>query len=356
MISYAKSFHKQSLMNIWKNAFPNDSDAFVNFYFENKYSEKNTLLFFKKSKIASCLQMLPYKMTYYKHFINTSYISGAATHSQHRSKGFMSQLLIHALEEMKKRGNVITTLIPQEPWLIDFYKRFGYTPCFEYQSTTIKPDDYPHFPDEMVFKPLELADLHPAYLLYQNHFMRQNTCIQKSITDFLIMVQACQKFDENVYVLINNGETVGVCFCFLSDGKVILKDCITKNANYRQYFLSKLIENSSKNGATRWEELNGVMGMARILDVHKLLTLFAKSNLQAKFTVKINDQYIAENNLTLAVSHGKISRVTCDFPTVDFDLSIQKLTRLLLGYQTEILGEKYAVFPQQHPYMSLMLE
>ena len=364
MISYADDSQKQALIPIWKAAFPNDSDAFVDFYFEKKYRSDNTLLLFKDNKIVSCLQMLPYKMTYYKHFINTAYISGAATLPDCQNQGLMQTLLAHALGEMKKKGNFLTTLIPQTPRLIDFYKKFGYTPCFEYQLTAINPNDYPQFPDKIRFKEFELSDTRLAYLLYNRYLIRKNMCIQKSITDFAVMAQVCQNFDGNVYVLLDKGEMVGVCFCAFSNGMVLLKDCFCA-ADYRQYFLSKLTQRfnsqiifaSSSRSAETMPTWVSTQGMARILDAPKLLTLFAKAYPQAEFTLKIEDEYILENNLRLIVSHGEVRKDTAqDAATVDFELSIEQLTQLLLGYRTASLEGKYAVFPQQHPYMSLMLE
>jgi predicted acetyltransferase len=361
MITYAADNQKQDIIASWKTAFPSDSEAFVNFYFEKKYRNKNSLLYFKDDKIASCLQMLPYKMTYYEHLINTSYISGAMTLPQYRNQGLMKCLFVHAFKEMKKRKNTLTTLIPQNPWLIAFYKHLGYTPCFEYELTPINPDDYPLFPDKMRFKEFQPADLKRAYGCYRKYFEKQNVCVQKSLVDFAIMAEECQRFEGNVYVLIDKGETVGVCFCFFTKRKIILKDCIANNEFYRQYFLSKLIQQFKaqfntleiaevKQGLAPTHEI----GMARILDAHKLLQLFAKSHPHLNFSAKINDKHIAENNLTFVLSNGTvIVRLT---NTADFELSIGKLTQLLLGYQISSLEEKYAIFPQQHPYMSLMLE
>ena len=367
MIVYAPDHRKQEVINLWKTAFPADSEAFVAFYFERKYLKKNTLLYLKNEKTASCLQMLPYEMTYYEHVIRTSYISGAATLPEYRNQGLMGNLLLRAFVEMKKRKHVLTTLIPQEPWLTDFYKKFGYTPCFEQELTAVNANDYPHFPDRMRFKALELADFKNAYNFYKNYFAKQNLCIQKSFSDFSVMVAACQLFEGDVYLLINKGETVGLCFCFFADGKVVLKDCITRDADYEQYFFSKLTRKfgnqaiflcSPKSSPSLIPSKEGnsspAGAMARILDAPKLLTLFAQAQPQLQFSIKIADPCIWENNCTFAVSNGKITKIASQ--TVDFEVSIEELTQLLLGYQMALSGDKYTIFPLQHPYMSLMLE
>jgi len=359
MITYATDNQKQNLIDCWKTAFPADSEAFVDFYFEKKYQNENTLLYLKDDEIAASLQMLPYKMSYYKRSINTSYISGAMTMPQYRNQGLMKDLLIHAFGAMRKRGDVLTMLIPQEPWLIDYYKKMGYTSCFEYELTEINPNDYPQFPDKMRFKEFELADFKGAYEFYKRYLAGQNLCVQKSQTDFSIMVEECQNFEGNVYALVDKGNTVGLCFCFCSKGKVILKDCIAENENYRQYFLSKLTQKFKNQSIFLYspvvESSNAVvLGMARIVNVFKLMQLFAKVHPHLEFSVKVGDEHLLENNVTLSVSNGRVTIITSQI--VDFELTIEKLTQILLGYHISSLEEKYAIFPQQHPYMSLMLE
>jgi predicted acetyltransferase len=358
MITYAADNQKQNIIDCWKTAFPNDSEAFVNFYFEKKYKNENTLLYFKDD-LAASLQMLPYKMSYYKHRINTAYISGAMTLPQYRNRGLMGNLLIHAFGEMRKRGDILTTLIPQEPWLIGFYKKFGYTPCFEYELTAINSNDYPKSPDKMQFKEYEHTDFENVYRFHKRYFSEQNLCIQKSQADFSIMIEECQTFEGNVYLLIDKAETVGLCFCFSSNGKIILKDCIAKDENYRYYFLSKLMQKFGNQPVFLYSPVaeaskSEVLGMARIIDAPKLMTLFAKAHPHLEFSVKIEDGSILENNITLSVSNGKVAVINSQ--TVDFELSIEKLTQLLLGFRISSLEGKYAIFPQQHPYMSLMLE
>jgi len=359
MIAYAADAHKQALMNIWKTAFPADSDAFVDFYFEKKYCKENTLLLFKDDEIASCLQMLPYKMTYYKERIDTAYISGAATVPAYQNQGLMQNLLAHSFVEMRKRGEAVTTLIPQTHTLIDFYKKMGYAPCFDYKIIPVNFEEYLISSDKMLFKEFEPADLHAAYSFYKRHFHRKNICIQKTPVDFSIMVQACQKFDGEVYVLKDRGEVMGLCFCFFDNGKIIVKDRITETKYYKEYFFSKLMQKYNNqpifmHAFASHSHPSELLGMARIVNVKKILKIFAQTYPRAAFIIKINDEHVLRNNVTMVVSHGRI--VETESQTVDFEVSIGELTQLLLGYQTKILGEKYAVFPQLHPYMSLMLE
>ena len=356
---YAADKQKQAVMDSWRIAFPTDSEAFVQFYFEKIYRNENTLLYLEEDKVVSCLQMLPHKITYGNKLINASYISGAATLPEYKNQGLMGKLLTHSFGEMKLRGEDISILIPQEPWLIDFYSKRGYSSCFEYELTGIHPDDYPSFPDKMQVKALEFCDLKYVYNFYKKHFAIQNLCVQKSRTAFSIMVEECQLFEGNVYVLINKEAIVGLCFCFCSGGKVILKDCITKNKDYQTYFLSKLTRKFKNQSIFLYSPVSNpdnavFLGMVRIIDAYKILKLFSQSNPHLSFSVKVNDGYIPENNKTFFASDGEVSESTSG--KTDFQVSIKRLAQLLFGFRISSLKEKYHIFPPQHPYMSLMLE
>ncbi|MCL2131262.1 MAG: GNAT family N-acetyltransferase [Lentimicrobiaceae bacterium] len=361
MIAYAAENQKQNVINCWKTAFPNDSEPFVKFYFEKKYRNEDTLLYFKDEKMAASLQMLPYKMTYYGHFINTSYISGAATVPQCQNQGLMKKLLVHAFKEMKKRGDVLTTLIPQEPWLIDYYKKFAYVPCFAYELSLIDKTVRFQSANNLILRKLQTSDLQKSYLFYKKHFEAQNLCVQKSYGDFAVMVEECQLFEGNVYLLENEAELCGLCFCFFTNEKTVLKDCIAKNEDYQQYFLSKLAQKFNNQSVFLYspvsQRINSVfLGMARIIDAPKMLALFAQAHPHLEFSVKITDDYISENNVAFFISNGTCKDVACSVSAVDFELPVEKLTQLLLGCQISSLEGKYAVFPEQYPYMSLMLE
>ena len=129
MIKFAEKNQKQEIINIWKTSFPDDTPEFVEMYFAQKYKEENTLIYMVENKVVSCLQMLPYEITFYNHICKMSYICGAATLPDYQNKGIMGKLLSKSFLEMKNRGDIFTVLIPQELWLIEYYQKYGYALC-----------------------------------------------------------------------------------------------------------------------------------------------------------------------------------------------------------------------------------
>ena len=126
MISLAKDkLSRLEVIRLWKDCFE-DTEEFIQLYFERKYKGENTLLYrIVEGEALGALQMLPYPMTYAGSCIDISYISGACTIAKARNEGIMKRLLLRAFEEMGKRNVVMSTLIPQEAWLFDYYRRLG---------------------------------------------------------------------------------------------------------------------------------------------------------------------------------------------------------------------------------------
>lgn len=75
-------------------------------------------------------------MTFEGEDIHTAYISGACTHPDYRNRGVMHELLSQAFARMLHNNVALSTLIPAEPWLFDYYARSGYAPVFRYAEET----------------------------------------------------------------------------------------------------------------------------------------------------------------------------------------------------------------------------
>ncbi|KAA6317809.1 hypothetical protein EZS27_032093, partial [termite gut metagenome] len=111
-----------------------DAEDFVDMYFRLRYRGKRNLYIQKDNKIISALQMISYPMTSCGTTIQTSYISGACTHPDYRKKGVMHKLLFQAFARMYSEGVLISTLIPEQPRLVDYYGCMGYVSVFNYSK------------------------------------------------------------------------------------------------------------------------------------------------------------------------------------------------------------------------------
>lgn len=127
---------KEQVKALWKVCF-DDSEEFVEMYFRLRYKTEVNVAIKSGDEVISALQMLPYPMTFGGETVQTSYISGACTHPDFRSKGVMRELLSQSFARMLRNGVHFSTLIPAEPWLFDYYARMGYASVFKYSTKEI---------------------------------------------------------------------------------------------------------------------------------------------------------------------------------------------------------------------------
>lgn len=67
-------------------------------------------------------------------------VAGVATWPEYRRQGLVAKLLVHALEQMKNKGQSISFL---HPFAFAFYRKFGWETYTEYKSYTIRTDQLP---------------------------------------------------------------------------------------------------------------------------------------------------------------------------------------------------------------------
>ena len=166
-------------MELWHRCFE-DTDEFIRFYFERKYSDANSLIYEENGKALSALQMLPYPMRWENVTVDTSYISGACTLPDVRNRGFMTLLLQNALQEMYDRGIAFSTLIPAEDWLFGYYAGQGYVTVFDYALHTYTPANQT-IPNTLSLTTSDRFDANFARNLFpyfDQEMSKRNYCIQ----------------------------------------------------------------------------------------------------------------------------------------------------------------------------------
>jgi predicted acetyltransferase len=99
-----------------------------------------------------------------------------------------------------------------------------------------------------------------------------------------------------------------------------------------------------------------LIGMARIIDAEKLLSIFAKKYPQKHFSVILDDEMMQRNNDKFTVSNG-LAAENENLAEPVLHLNIRKLTQLLFGYHTSKEDNPLRMlFPEKRAQMNFMLE
>ncbi len=260
-----------------------DPDNYMEVYFSYKYRNENTLLYINDGKAVSSLQMLPYNFTFCGSEIPIIYLSGVCTLPSYRGRGYSSKLLIKSFEVAAERNIPLILLVPQEDWLFNFYEKLGFAQTFDSGKEKL-PSINRLIEDSC-------NNLSSAYNKFDALYRFKDMTVQKSFDDFKAIVDEARLFN----------------------------------------FPPKM----------------NLPGMARIINVETLLTLFAAKYPGASFSTAVNDKFIEKNNRTFTVSDGAIA----------IDVNVGDMSQLLMGYHASERNEPLnTIFPEKTPQMNYMLE
>ena len=224
---------------MWKLCFPDDTDEFVDFYFEKVYKNDETLLLLENDIPVAFLQMIPYPVKIGQAIQLGGYISGAMTHPDFRKKGYMEKLLNASFSEMQKKGYHYSFLIPQQDRLSQFYSKYGYEKAFPCFADTIadiseeKPDSiYLRDKEIRTYQSIEEIDLNDFYIIYSRFLTDKPNVVLKTKNHLKNILS--DAFLDGGFLLANDW---GFAFVFVREDKVEMKEAYYQDEEIEQVFL-----------------------------------------------------------------------------------------------------------------------
>lgn len=335
---------REKIKELWKRCF-HDSEEFTELYFRLRYNEDVNIALLNGKEVIAALQMLPYPMTFGGTEIPTAYISGACTHPDFRNRGAMRELLTEAFARMLRGGKALSTLIPAEPWLFDYYARSGYAPVFRYTEKRFSAAETPAADTAFT---LEVSDAYSEKSYYYlNRKLRERPCrLQHTPADFRV-VMADLRLSRGfigtlnreggitalavAYPLEEGGWRIGEIVSDTPEAETLLLELICRRL--RVSFLQVLTPPLPGNSRP--------LGMARIIHAETMLGLYAAAHPEVKLSLHITDEQVSANNGYHYLNNGTYMKSDKPLPGSHLALTIGELTE-------KILAESGA-------YMSLML-
>ena len=278
---------------LWKLCF-GDSDDFIRFYFDAKYSDENTFAIYENDKMVSVLQAIPYQIHTLGQTYNAAYISGACTHPEYRNRGYMSRLLQQTLQTLYEQNVPLTFLIPQEEWLCKYYAQFGF-------SSNLNRSEMVHathsFSNEYEVLSVQKKLYENVLNSYRKYAVKTN-CVLHDSTDFLNNLIEVELSGGEILAISNEDEIQA--FALLREttleifGELKYTDsfcayCKRKVMPYRTI----LTQNSGKKVPH---------GMIRIVCTEPIIEAFTKINSQQFPNISLRDNEIVANNKTITLS------------------------------------------------------
>lgn len=112
MIRYLKDNEKDRSETLYREAFPEDKDAFVKYYYSYVTKDNHILVLEQEDEICSMLHLNPYRLSVNGTAVDAYYYVAVATKAECRHQGMMRKLLVKSLNDICGEGHPFTYLMP----------------------------------------------------------------------------------------------------------------------------------------------------------------------------------------------------------------------------------------------------
>lgn len=136
VIRYLSDSEKDRTKPLWERIFAEDSDRFLDYYYEVKTADNEILVLERDGEILSMLQLNPYRLQLGAAQVEAAYVIAVATDGRYRHQGMMARLLRRAMQDRQEKEQPFLFLMPAAEAI---YRPFGFRFIYRQQSMTGVP-------------------------------------------------------------------------------------------------------------------------------------------------------------------------------------------------------------------------
>lgn len=346
-IRFAREYEQNNIMEIWKYCF-NDGSKFINYYFNNKYKNYNTIVVEEEANIVSSLQLNQYKIKLNNKEHNISYIVGVSTLPEARGRGYMKYIMSFTLNELYKKEQLISILMP-----IDYrlYRKYGYEHCYDQIEYEINIEDLRGFKSSGSLVKANLTHINEMINIENTFLQNLNGMVVRDESYYKNLFKEVESEDGHIYIHKTN-ESDGYIIYFINEDNIFVRELYYKNINALKGMLKFIYNHNTQcktvnimspvddkirfvlsNPKTATMKLKPFM-MGRVINFKKYLeSLYIQSNDKLSLIISLKDDYIKENNkiFKITLENNKLSVEDGNFD-YDVEFDINTISQLVFSY------------------------
>ncbi len=139
MIRYLRQEEKGSTIRLWREAFPEDSESFLKYYYREKTEDNRILAAVngEEKRIEAMVHRNPYTVRAGEQVWDADYIVAVATAKDRRRRGLMRSLLMRALADMYREEMGFCFLMPAD---VRIYAPVDFVTVCRQPSCRLRPE------------------------------------------------------------------------------------------------------------------------------------------------------------------------------------------------------------------------
>ena len=393
-IRFTNINENQGVRDLWTYCFA-DSQAYVDFYFKNKYKPEKTMVVEDGGRILSSIHLNQHRLNLSGKDLATSYIVGVSTLPEARGMGFMADLMSRSLYEIGAMDQSFAILMPIDHRL---YRSYGFETCYDILEVKLDIFDLKKFKLDGNFKRAGKEEAGDLLDVYSSAIAGYNGSALRDQAYFSEFIEEMDIDGGYTYIFYRDGQPTAYLAYTIEGGNFFVREVYYKDMGAYQSVLKFIFNHNTQckvvtintglddrlmdildNPKDASFTLKPFM-MARITDLEKFLVdLEIKSglgeeaslnhedtNLQGSHSanIEVSDPVIRENNgiyrfdnksgilrakkhgnavsdlyglaenTILGEERGSLEKLVEDQPEIDISLTINELASLLFGYRT----------------------
>ncbi len=245
---------RKQVEDLWAYCFEPRGDAFFEYYFEHCYEPENILVGVENGQVVSDIHLRQYLLNVRGAMVPVSYIVGVATHPAARRGGVGGELLRHSLQELKRRGQGLTILMPSKA---AFYQQYGWELyCHQWVQTMPLEELRPLTDKTMTFGLLTSVEewklLAPVYEGYTKGL---SGFAVRSEADWRRLLGSFEAEGVKVaYVKGDNDEIEGYVVYRLGAPEIVVSEMMYTTRRGQKGLFNYLYNHRSQGHTVRWNE------------------------------------------------------------------------------------------------------
>lgn len=308
----------------------------------------------EQEKLLSKLHIIPFSVMLEEQEMKMGGISGVATWPEYRRKGTVTELIRNALLVMKKEKQTISFL---HPFLISFYRKFGWELCFYQKRLTYRKVQLQKLGDASgCVRRLQKGETDEVNAIYNQYRTKHNGLMKRSKEHWAEKVSGMKAM-----YISEDGKPCGYLVYDIENKIMRVGEFVYLNREAQRGLWNFICQHDSMLNEVELtvrveEDLDFLTAeprvkqevfpysMGRIVDVEDFLRNYPKPRMKAPFHFKVIDQWAPWNQQTFRVDSEQVQVISEESSDQLIECSIASFTAFFLGarnarflYETDMI-------------------